>query len=135
MRLLVCGSREWRDKEAIHRVISLLHRKVEPITLLIEGECSGADVMSKLAAVKLGIPYRGYPADWDRYGKAAGPTRNQQMLDEGKPDFIIAFHENIAQSAGTKDMLERARRAKIPTMLYTAYNQFLSHFVDNSSIS
>ena len=37
------------------------------------------------------MPVSIYPADWDKHGKAAGPIRNKQMIDEGKPDLVIAF--------------------------------------------
>lgn len=39
-----------------------------------------------------------FPAKWNEHGKAAGPIRNQQMLTEGKPDVVFAFHDDIASS-------------------------------------
>jgi hypothetical protein len=54
-----------------------------------------------------------YPAQWHKYGRAAGPIRNQQMLAEGKPDLVLAFHDDIDGSRGTKDMVNRARRAGV----------------------
>lgn len=62
---------------------------------------------------------KGFPADWKRYGKAAGPIRNQQMIDEGKPDLVLAFHENINESRGTKDMVARARGIGIKVIIIT----------------
>jgi len=35
------------------------------------------------------------------------------MLDQGRPDIVLAFHTNINQSKGTKDMVERAKKAGI----------------------
>jgi hypothetical protein len=37
------------------------------------------------------------------------------MLDQGRPDIVLAFHANISQSKGTKDMVERAKKAGIPS--------------------
>ena len=50
-----------------------------------------------------------YPADWKKYGRAAGPIRNLQMLDNGKPDICYAFHDCIEKSKGTKDMVNRCK--------------------------
>ncbi len=64
-----------------------------------------------------------FPAAWDKYGKAAGPIRNQQMIDEGRPDFVIAFHSNVGQSRGTMDMLCRANKAGLVVTLYPSKEQ------------
>jgi predicted polyphosphate/ATP-dependent NAD kinase len=48
-------------------------------------------------------------------GKAAGIIRNQRMLDEGKPDLVIAFQGGD----GTADMVRRANKSKIPTIILT----------------
>ena len=47
--------------------------------------------------------------DWKKYGKKAGPLRNQQMLEEGKPDLVVAF----PGGNGTADMVRRAKKANI----------------------
>ena len=57
-----------------------------------------------------------FPAKWEM-GRRAGPIRNQQMIDECRPDLVIAFHENIIESKGTKDMVNRSMKAGIPTYL------------------
>jgi hypothetical protein len=61
------------------------------------------------------------PADWDKYGKRAGAMRNQQMLDE-HPDIeqALAFHPNLKESKGTKDMVARLKRKRIPYFTYPA---------------
>lgn len=41
------------------------------------------------------------------------------MLDEGKPDYVLAFHNDIFNSKGTKDMLNRAKKAGVPCTLVT----------------
>jgi hypothetical protein len=55
-----------------------------------------------------------YKAEWDKHGRAAGPIRNQQMLDDGKPDLVLAF----AGGRGTDDMCRRAREAGIEVRRY-----------------
>lgn len=79
--------------------------------VIIQGGARGADLIARDRCAYHDIKFQTFPAEWDRYGKAAGPIRNQQMLDEGKPDCVIAFHDDIENSRGTKDMVERARKA------------------------
>ena len=84
---------------------------------LVIGEAPGADTMALRWAKDSGIPVERYPAQWDKYGKSAGPIRNKQMLDEGKPDLVIAFHANISASRGTKNMISQAQAAGIQVIL------------------
>lgn len=50
--------------------------------------------------------------------RQAGPIRNEQMLQEGQPDKVLAFHENLAQSRGTADMVRRAAKAGVPVEIH-----------------
>jgi hypothetical protein len=106
VRLLICGDRDWSGGDVIREIIARFQPDV-----IIEGEARGADTLARLAGENLGIEVLRFPADWDTYGKAAGPIRNSQMLREGKPDVIIGFHYNINESKGTRDMLTRAKKA------------------------
>lgn len=109
MRLLVCGDRNWADRAAVARFIA----EADP-EVVIHGAARGADSLAGEEATRLGISVEAYPADWTRYGRAAGPVRNQQMLTEGRPDAVLAFHEDITNSKGTADMVRRARKAGLP---------------------
>lgn len=115
MRLLVCGSRDWADEGLIERVLSGYARE----TVVIHGGAPGADKLAGAAAKKLGMSVDVFPADWAHYGKAAGPKRNQKMLDKGQPDAVIAFHPDLSQSKGTKDMIERSEKAGLSVTLIT----------------
>jgi hypothetical protein len=113
MRVLVCGDREWTDYEIVFRVL----RELRP-SVIIEGGAHGADHCARRAAPRVTAkPSLRFDADWKTHGKAAGPIRNQRMLDEGKPDLVVAFHDDLGRSKGTNDMLARAERANIPTRL------------------
>lgn len=96
----------------IHRWIAYLAPQV-----VIEGEAKGADTMARNAAIHLGIHVERYPADWEKFGRAAGPIRNLKMLMEGKPTHVIAFHDDIGKSKGTKDMINQARKAGLDVLL------------------
>jgi hypothetical protein len=110
MRVLVCGDRNWTNTVPIIQRLS----KLPPDTVIIEGEERGADTLAAGVAVHLGFQVEGYPAQWNKYGRAAGPIRNTQMLEEGKPDLVIAFHNNLSNSKGTKNMVEQVQKKGLP---------------------
>lgn len=116
MRVVVCGSRDWQDVNAIFNRLSGLPGEHEEITIL-QGSASGADSIAAWAADQLGFEVRGFPANWRKHGKAAGPIRNRVMLDQN-PDLVIAFQHG--ESRGTQDTIDEARRRGIPVEVHTA---------------
>jgi len=114
MRLLICGDRDWNDQALIGKVIDSL--KIRP-SVIIEGGARGADKQAKFCAINRNIPFMEFKAQWNKYGKSAGPIRNQQMIEEGKPTDVIAFHDDIDNSKGTKHMVSLSRKAGIPTVV------------------
>lgn len=112
MKLLVCGDRNWNDYDALKRAIIAIGP-----TVIIEGEAKGADKMSRQIAEELGINVMPFPADWQKYGRAAGPIRNAQQLKEGNPDLVLAAHNDLVSSKGTKDMVKRSLKAGKPVLL------------------
>ena len=110
LRVLVCGGRDYSDRDFMDRYLRMFDRRKGPIKLIISGEARGADTLAKQWAIGCGCPYLGFPANWKVFGRDAGPTRNQQMLDEGKPDWVIAFKGG----RGTADMVARAEKAGLP---------------------
>lgn len=118
MRVLICGSRNWKDPEPIERLLDGYLDYYGSEFKLVEGEAPGADSCAADWAKGFGDYAESYvdpfPADWDKYGKGAGPIRNQQMLDEGQPDVVFAFSDDLKSSKGTKDMVKRALKAGLP---------------------
>lgn len=106
--VLVCGDRNWTDEEAIRRELS----RFPAGTKVIHGAARGADELAALIAKKLGFETKAFPANWRKYGKAAGPIRNQRMLEE-HPDIVLAFHRDLSKSKGTADTVKRARAAGV----------------------
>jgi hypothetical protein len=113
-KVLICGDRNWSNREKIKSFLSTLPKD----TIIVEGEASGADRIAREESEKLGLQVKKYPADWKKYGRSAGPIRNRQMLNEN-PDLVVAFHNNINSSKGTKDTLTEANRRKIQWELKT----------------
>ena len=111
--ILVCGSREWRDRDAVHLVLMCEpHRRGwgQDELRIIHGACRGADTFAAESAKDLGYEVQPFPADWSR-GKRAGPERNLRMLDEC-PDLVIAF----GRGKGTDGTVQAAETRGIRVM-------------------
>jgi hypothetical protein len=120
MRLLVCGDRNWKDKGLINKVLLSYWMDAPWETLtIIHGCAKGVDSLAGEIGKENSQKILEFPAQWDKFGKSAGPIRNQQMLDKGKPDLVLAFHDNIEESKGTKDMVNRAKNAGLEVRVYS----------------
>ena len=113
-RILVCGDRNWNDSEKIREILKEYPKE----SVIIHGGCRGADTLAGNVAKTLHMPVIVFSAEWNKHGLAAGPIRNKKMLDEGKPDIVLAFHGDISSSKGTKNMISQARTRGIEIILY-----------------
>ena len=111
-RILICGDRNYQDWIKVQEYLDTISRT----TIIIHGGARGADSLAGNLATSLKMKVIKFSADWDKYGKAAGVLRNQQMLDEGYPDLVVYFHKDIENSKGTRDMLKRATDSGIRTI-------------------
>lgn len=109
-RVLVTGGRNYLDQDRIAGVLA----DIQP-TCVIHGDATGADRLAKIWCLLNNVPQEPYPALWGKHGRAAGPIRNQQMLECGHPDLVVAF----PGGSGTADMVARARKAGIPVQEVT----------------
>jgi hypothetical protein len=115
MRVLVCGGRNYcgmDEDEHVYMMLDKIHRQT-PITKLIEGGAAGVDTTARRWAGERAINRVTVHADWAAYGRAAGPLRNQRMLDEFTPSLVVAF----PGGSGTADMVARAVQAGIGVMM------------------
>lgn len=111
-RVLVCGGREYGDREYLFSVMDYFHER-HGFTLVIHGGARGADALAGVWARARGVPEQPCPANWARYGKRAGILRNVEMLVDHKPDFVIAF----PGGRGTADMVRRVSERKTPYVM------------------
>ena len=102
------------DKETVAEVLREVvnHYHEEAPFAFIHGECSGADELAKEWAMKNGYTAIGVPANWDFYGKAAGPLRNGAMIEFCEPDMVVAF----PGGRGTQEMIRLAEKAGLYVM-------------------
>lgn len=140
MRVLVCGGRDfadlhsrkrtdpdWDQKEKEYKFVHSYLNKfcieyseeyvpndnwLPTDITVIAGAAKGVDTAAIDFAIVNYCPFKEYPADWDKYGRSAGPIRNKQMLDFGKPDLVIAF----PGGKGTEMMIKLAKDKGVPVI-------------------
>lgn len=129
MRVVIFGSRSWKAQEVVTADVGELYAAHGDALLIIEGGAEGADACGRKAAKIYQIPFVTVRAQWtahdsqgpvpcicspdQRTCRAAGVRRNQQMIDECKPDYGLGYRMP-GRSNGTDDMAKRLKTAGIP---------------------
>lgn len=117
-KMLVCGSRDYIDGDFI---ASVLDEWPDTITHLCHGGARGADTLAGAWASKHpSIEVVVYRAQWAQLGRSAGPVRNIQMLEQFRPDAVLAFKNGFDQSlrrGGTEHMVKISRAAGIASVV------------------
>ena len=106
---IVCGGRDFADQGVFNSAMGDLIRLRGMPECVVNGGARGADLMAKQWAEHHAIEARSVAADWGLHGRAAGPIRNQSMLDKYVPDLVVAF----PGGKGTADMVRRSRKAGV----------------------
>lgn len=115
MRIIVCGGREYSDVARLRAVLDEFHGN-KSIEHVAHGDARGVDRWAAAWAQKHGITTTSYPADWQRYGRAAGPIRNREML---RAEMALGLTMVVAfpGGKGTRDMCSQACAAGV--MVYS----------------
>lgn len=136
LRILVTGSRYWRNPVLIERALQAAAPLKRDI-IVVQGECDprtpegrpvpwkeaanwdgellGADWHAYVYTVRMGWQPEGHPAKWTLHGKRAGHIRNAEMVRLGA-DVCLGFP--LHDSSGTKGCLKLAVEANIPVRSY-----------------
>lgn len=116
IKVIVAGGRDFDDAKMLSEK---LYNFAMPYNVSdiewVTGKARGADTLGEMWAREAGAPVKEFPADWDRYGKAAGYIRNEQMAKYA--DVLIAFWDG--ESKGTKHMIDLARKHGLEVHIYT----------------
>jgi len=86
--------------------------------ILFHGDCAGADILAESVGRRIGMHIVAFKANWNYYKKAAGPIRNRLMVTFS-PDLVLAFHDDIDSSKGTKDMVNQAKAKCVKVLLFS----------------
>ena len=125
IKVLVTGGRNFSDHDFLNSFLDNF-LSTNPIKLLIHGDASGVDTLAKNWAIKNNILHKPYPANWTdfsspciikygqfgKYNALAGNKRNKFMLEDSKPDLVIAF----PGGSGTKDMVKISKKNGVPVI-------------------
>lgn len=113
MKVIIAGGRDFKNYKLLKEKCDIILRETV-VTEIVSGKQMsedsdgnkwGADYLGELYAKEKGFPVKPFPADWTKYGKAAGPIRNKEMAVYA--DYLIAFWDG--KSTGTKDMIEKMK--------------------------
>ena len=131
MIVIATGSRNWEDYGTLRSYmdhVSYINRV--RFTVIVHGDCRGADQLARQYAAEQGINVVAFPADW-ALGNKAGPIRNQEMINwalkrstnpsddvESAWTEVICIAFPLPQSKGTWDMIRRCERHKIKTYVW-----------------
>lgn len=110
MRVLICGGRDFNRHSFIYHTLDDITDEMGRFSHVIVGGASGADYWGESWAFMEKVPFTVFKANWKAHGRGAGPIRNQRMIDEGRPDLVVAF----PGGRGTADMVRRAKASGIP---------------------
>lgn len=105
-KVVICGCRDFQNYKFLkEKCLYLLQNKM-PDVIIISGAAPGTDALGEQFADEFGLDVDLHPADWDRYGKSAGPRRNEEMVK--LCDGVIAFWDY--QSRGTKTTIDFCKK-------------------------
>lgn len=90
-RVIIAGCRDFYNYIIVkERCEYFLQSKMKTHNVIIvSGHASGADSLGEKFAEDHGLQCELHSADWERYGRAAGPKRNEEMAEVA--DALIAF--------------------------------------------
>ena len=122
INLMIGGSRKVDNIPGVRNMIvediHMIKAKVSPETeiIIIEGGAPGIDTLARLCAISLGLQYRTFAADWERFGNIAGTLRNEVLIRHA--DFCLFYWDG--KSTGTKDAIRLAEnygKEKLTTII------------------
>ncbi len=112
LRVIIAGSRQYGHDELDKALAKCPW--LENIAVVISGGCRGIDQCGEHYAATFGLEVERYPADWNKYGRAAGPIRNALMAHNA--DCLLAVWDG--KSKGTKNMIDEAKKAELRVFVF-----------------
>lgn len=121
-RIIIAGSRDFNNQTTLNNIVTdyILKKYLDDDMSIenslikfeiISGHANGADTLGEKFAIEMGYKLTLFQANWNKYGKSAGPIRNRQMAEyanENGNGVLFAFWDG--HSKGTKNMIDMAKR-------------------------
>lgn len=111
LKVIITGSRTITDYSDVHNAMEF--SKFIP-TEIVSGGAYGVDSLGEKWAVAQNTKVTKFNADWDQYGKDAGPIRNKQIADYA--DALVAIWDG--ESRGTLNMINEAHKNGLKIFIY-----------------
>jgi hypothetical protein len=111
MKTIIAGGRNINDLNLVHHAMLQI---TWPVMEVVSGMAKGVDTLGENWASKMGIPIKQFPANWDKYGRRAGPIRNEEMGDYA--EALVAIWDG--KSRGTKHMIDYATKRGLKVFVY-----------------
>lgn len=109
-KVIIAGCRDFSDYTKVEETLNYILKEYPTnLTEIVSGGASGADRLGEQYAINKGTQFKVFKAQWDKYGKSAGPIRNREMAEYA--DALVAFWDG--KSRGTKNMIVEAERNNI----------------------
>ena len=114
MKIIVAGPRDFKNKNTVYNGISLVLQRLKDTygvlnnLEIVQGGANGVDALALQYAQENHILYKTFNADWNKYNRAAGPIRNEQMAKYG--EVLIAFKNQEHPTRGTENMIQTASK-------------------------
>lgn len=109
MRVIIAGSRHM-PLDLYPLIWQAVERSGFDVTEVVCGMAAGADALGRRWAETHNIPVAKFPANWDKYHRAAGPIRNAEMAHYA--DALIVFIWD--NSRGSENMLKQMTKLRKP---------------------
>lgn len=115
MKLLIAGSRTIPEhklylRHKITKAVKNLCKDILDIKYVISGTATGGDMVGEIWARMYDINIKRFPANWKKFGKAAGSIRNEEMAIECDAGIVIIENE----SSGSMNMIKNLEKHKKP---------------------
>lgn len=116
LKVIIAGCRHYAERCYVAEAMEAW-REAYPnrrITEVVWGCAAGIDSLGAEWATEQRIQLKAFPADWNRYGRAAGPIRNERMAEYA--DALVAIWDG--RSKGTYNMIQEANRHGLLVFVY-----------------
>lgn len=105
-RVIIAGGRDFADYALLSKTMDEYLSGISDDISIVCGQARGADTLGERYAKEHGYDVHYFPAEWKRYGKAAGYIRNTEMAKNA--DALVAFWDGA--SLGTEHMIATAEQ-------------------------
>ena len=110
LRIIVAGSRAFNDYDILETTLLDYLKENNDNVTIISGAARGADQLGERFARQHGYNLKCFPAQWDVYGRSAGPIRNKDMAEYAAEECGVLFAFWDGKSRGTKSMIDLAKK-------------------------